>query len=47
VISSRRKELARKHHPDRGGSLTKMQAINAAADFLIDDLSRQGAPSPA
>jgi hypothetical protein len=34
MIKDRRKTLARKHHPDRGGSLAKMQAINAAADVL-------------
>lgn len=34
-ISARRKELARKFHPDRkGGSTAKMQEINAAADAL-------------
>lgn len=34
-ISARRKELARKFHPDKkGGSTAKMQEINAAADAL-------------
>lgn len=34
MIQKRRRELARKHHPDRGGSVAKMQAVNAAADVL-------------
>ncbi len=36
AINNRRRQLARKHHPDRGGSLTKMQDINTAADLLLD-----------
>ena len=36
MVSQRRKELARKHHPDRGGSLEKMQAVNSAADLLLE-----------
>ena len=34
MLQKRRRELARKHHPDRGGSVAKMQEINAAADVL-------------
>lgn len=34
AIKARRRELAMKHHPDRGGSLAKMQQINDAADVL-------------
>lgn len=36
AIKERRKELALKYHPDKGGSQEQMQAINQAADFLID-----------
>jgi len=35
-VKDRRKELARRYHPDRpGGSVDKMQQINAAADVLL------------
>lgn len=35
-VAARRKELARKYHPDRpGGSTEKMQKINAACDVLL------------
>jgi hypothetical protein len=34
MLQKRRRELARQHHPDRGGSVTKMQAVNAACDVL-------------
>jgi curved DNA-binding protein CbpA len=34
LLQQRRRVLARKHHPDRGGSVAKMQTINAAADVL-------------
>ncbi len=41
MISDRRKALARKYHPDRpGGSTSKMQQINAAADLLIAQLGK-------
>lgn len=34
-IKTRHRELARKYHPDRpGGSVTKMQRVNAAVDVL-------------
>lgn len=39
AIKGRQKELARKHHPDRGGSTAKMAAINDAADVLLASLS--------
>lgn len=39
AIQRRRKELARKHHPDRGGSEERMRRINAAADTLIAALA--------
>ena len=34
-IKKRHRELARKHHPDRGGSVARMQEINAAVDQLL------------
>lgn len=34
-VKARQRELARKHHPDRGGSLARMQEINAAVDQLL------------
>ncbi len=45
VVQQRRRELARKHHPDRGGSVTKMQAVNAAADVLEAELAERS-PTP-
>jgi hypothetical protein len=38
IVKDRKKALARKHHPDHGGSLDKMQRINAAADVLLGSL---------
>lgn len=38
AIKDRKKLLARKHHPDRGGSVERMSAINAAADVLLEAL---------
>lgn len=38
-----RRELAKKHHPDKGGDVSKMSAINSAADWLesfINDRNR-------
>jgi len=35
LIKERRRQLARKHHPDKGGSVNRMQAINSATDALI------------
>jgi hypothetical protein len=34
-VKKRHRELARKHHPDRGGSVAVMQQINAAVDQLL------------
>lgn len=34
-VKQRHRELARKHHPDRGGKLERMQDINWAVDILI------------
>lgn len=38
MLNARRRELARKFHPDRGGSVTKMQEINDAVDVLLAEL---------
>lgn len=35
IIEKARRTLARTYHPDAGGSLEAMQAINAAADYLL------------
>lgn len=40
VIKARHRELARKNHPDMGGSTEKMQRINWAADVLLHSLPR-------
>ncbi len=37
-LKKRHRELARKHHPDRGGSVAKMQEVNAAVDQLMATL---------
>ncbi len=38
LIKDRKKRLARRYHPDHGGSDAKMQGINAAADVLMESL---------
>jgi curved DNA-binding protein CbpA len=39
LVNKRRRDLAKKFHPDRqGGSVEKMQEINAAADVLLAEL---------
>lgn len=37
-VKARHRELARKHHPDRGGSVARMQEVNAAVDQLLATL---------
>jgi hypothetical protein len=37
-ITKRRKELAKLCHPDSGGSVEAMQAVNYAADVLLAKL---------
>lgn len=37
-LKTRHRELAKKHHPDRGGSLERMQAVNAAVETLESTL---------
>ena len=34
-VERRRKDLARKHHPDLGGDVARMSRINQAADLLV------------
>ena len=41
-VRAARRELAKRHHPDRGGDPAAMQAVNEAAD---DALQRIGAPA--
>lgn len=36
TIRRRRRELAFLHHPDRGGDVSKLIAVNKAADVLLD-----------
>ena len=36
MVERRRKEMARKHHPDLGGSVDRMARINQAADILLE-----------
>ena len=38
ILQRRRRDLARRHHPDRGGSVEKMKLVNAAADLLEAEL---------
>ena len=40
MVSARRRELARKAHPDAGGSEGQMSEINAAADLALVELSQ-------
>jgi hypothetical protein len=37
-VKARHRELARTHHPDRGGSVSKMQEINGAVEKLLATL---------
>lgn len=37
-VKKRHRELARKHHPDRGGNLQRMQEINQAVDAILATL---------
>jgi len=38
MIKARHRQLAKKHHPDRGGSNRKMETINLARDVLMVEL---------
>ena len=46
LVKARRRELAMKHHPDRGGTVEAMQKINAAADLLEQALAARAAAQP-
>lgn len=37
-VRARHRELAKRHHPDRGGKVEKMQEVNVAADVLMAEL---------
>ncbi len=37
-VKKRHRELARRHHPDRGGSVSKMQEVNSAVDHVLASL---------
>jgi hypothetical protein len=37
-VKKRHRELARKHHPDRGGSVARMQEVNRAVDEIMATL---------
>lgn len=37
IIRKRHRELMKRHHPDRGGSVARMAAINAARDTLLGE----------
>jgi hypothetical protein len=37
-VKARHRELARKHHPDRGGSVARMQEVNVAVAQLLATL---------
>lgn len=38
MVKERRRMLAKKHHPDRGGSVAMMARVNDAADVLLASL---------
>lgn len=38
-IKEAKRRLAKRHHPDRGGSVAKMAAVNNAADVLLAELA--------
>lgn len=35
AVKERRRELAKKYHPDRGGDPERMKRINAAVDYVM------------
>jgi hypothetical protein len=41
IIEAGRRALALKHHPDRGGDVRSMQAVNDTADRLLGQLPRR------
>lgn len=42
-VKTRYKELAKMHHPDRGGNVATMQDINAEYSFIIAKIVKEGA----
>lgn len=46
VLKKQRKLLAKKYHPDRGGSVEKMQEINSAVDLLLALEVQRRQPQP-
>src|SRR5262245_56536135 len=44
IVTAGYRQMARDHHPDRGGETRVMQLINAAADWLRRQVRR--APTP-
>lgn len=44
LIAAGRKALAHKHHPDKGGTLDKMQQVNVAGDYL-EHIARDRSPT--
>lgn len=38
ILKARHRELAKRHHPDRGGSLERMKIINSAVDLIAGTL---------
>lgn len=47
ILKSRFRKLAKKHHPDLGGSVERMKSISAANDVLEKWLSRESRESSA
>lgn len=41
AVKERKRALAKRHHPDRGGSVQAMAAINDAADVLLEELAER------
>jgi len=46
IVKKQRKILAKKYHPDIGGSIEKMQKINEAVDFLLTIKIERKRPQP-
>jgi hypothetical protein len=46
LVKSKRKKLAREIHPDKGGDIEKMKAVNQYADLLIRNVRLGPRPQP-
>ncbi len=44
-VRAARRELAKRHHPDRGGDAAAMQAVNEAADDVLLRISTPATPA--